>query len=521
MNIASVLQDQARRRGVQAAIVHGERSIAFAELNDRAAQAAATLSGKGLRPGDRALVFCPMSIELYVALIGLFRLGITAVFVDPSAGRRQIDACCDWLEPRGFAAVPRAHLLRLVLRCIRRVPVKVVINRTGVGGTRSKNTAPRVTNVHDAIEPCNTDTPALITFTSGSTGEPKAAMRTHGFLLAQHNVLAGDLELRPGDVDLTTLPIFVLANLASGVTSVIPDVDLRAPAEVDAARVLRRFREASASRTAASPALLERLRRHLEASGETLELSRVFTGGAPVMPSALDALARIAPGASITAIYGSTEAEPIARLDRVETNDHDRVEMRRGAGLLVGRPVSSIDVRVIPDRWGTALGPHGAEQFEQLILPAGGVGEIVVAGPHVLSGYLGGRGDTETKIRAGDRVWHRTGDAGYIDARGRLWLLGRCSARVSDARGTQYPLAVECAASDIAGVRRTAFVQHDGRRLLIVEPERSGDGPNLDVIRRRLNWACLDDVRIVGRIPVDHRHNGKVNYPALARLLRV
>jgi hypothetical protein len=102
-----------------------------------------------------------------------------------------------------------------------------------------------------------------------------------------------------------------------------------------------------------------------------------------------------------------------------------------------------------------------------------------------------------------------------------LWLLGRCSARVSDARGTQYPLAVECAASDIAGVRRTAFVQHDGRRLLIVEPERSGDGPNLDVIRRRLNWACLDDVRIVGRIPVDHRHNGKVNYPALARLLRV
>lgn len=519
MNIAAILQEQALGRGSQTAIVHRGCSLTFAELNERAAHAASDLRAAGLRPGDRALVFCPMSIDLYVTLIGLFRVGATAVFVDPSSGWRRIDACCEWLEPRGFVAVPTAHLLRLISRVIRRVPVKLAISGAVPGtktiGFSNRRRSPGV----EKIDPCQPDSPALITFTSGSTGQSKAALRTHGFLLAQHRVLAEDLELRAGDVDLTTLPVFVLANLASGVTSVIPDVDLRAPAAVDPVRLLRQIRHTSPGRTAASPALLARLARHLEASGETLKLARVFTGGAPVMPAVLDVLARTAPRASITAVYGSTEAEPIARLNRDDISDHDRERMRGGAGLLAGLPVSSIDVRVVPDRWGTPLGPFSAGQFESLALPQGRSGEIVVAGPHVLGSYVDGRGDGETKIRVGDRVWHRTGDAGHLDASGRLWLMGRCSARVSDERGTLYPLAVECAVSDIEGVRRTAFVQHAGRRVLMMELEPWAGWAVIDAVRKRLEWARLDDLRDVHRIPVDKRHNGKVDYPALERLL--
>ena len=78
-----------------------------------------------------------------------------------------------------------------------------------------------------------TETPALVTFTSGSTGAPKAAVRTHGFLLEQHRVLAESLRLTPDDLDLTTLPIFVLANLGSGVCSLIPDADLRHPGAIE------------------------------------------------------------------------------------------------------------------------------------------------------------------------------------------------------------------------------------------------------------------------------------------------
>ena len=139
-------------------------------------------------------------------------------------------------------------------------------------------------------------------------------------------------------------------------------------------------------------------------------------------------------------------------------------------------------------------------------------------GDHVLSGYLDGVGNSDTKIAVGDRVWHRTGDAGYFDSRGRLWLLGRCSAKVVDDSGVLYPFAVECAASDVEGVRRSALVQHRGERVLVIETDR--DVP----LRGR---RCCDvwpglvscEVIAVRRIPVDHRHNAKTDLAALIRML--
>ena len=167
----------------------------------------------------------------------------------------------------------------------------------------------------------------------------------------------------------------------------------------------------------------------------------------------LDAIAASAPEAAVVAVYGSTEAEPIAEIDRRAIEPADRVAMQQGAGLLAGLPAPSIQLRILSDRWGTPLGPWRLEDLDRESLAAGEVGEIVVSGDHVLTGYLDGRGDEETKIRVGDRTWHRTGDAGYLDRRGRLWLLGRASAKVIDDDGVVYPFSIECAASDVADVR--------------------------------------------------------------------
>jgi hypothetical protein len=100
-----------------------------------------------------------------------------------------------------------------------------------------------------------------------------------------------------------------------------------------------------------------------------------------------------------------------------------------------------------------------------------------------------------------------------------LWLLGRCAAKVSDEAGVVYPFAVECAASEVAGVRRSAFVSHRGRRLLVVEPAAAASGDFRRVLLQRLAWARLADVLTVPRVPVDRRHNAKVDYPALWRML--
>jgi len=245
----------------------------------------------------------------------------------------------------------------------------------------------------------------------------------------------------------------------------------------------------------------------------------VFTGGAPVFPSLLDRLSAACPEARVTALYGSTEAEPIAELAWSEASASDRQHMREGGGLLAGKPVDRIDLRIMADRSGEAVGPLDAAAFDAMMRPKGEAGEIVVAGEHVLAGYLDGRGDREGKIHVGGRVWHRTGDAGYVGASGRLWLLGRASAKVADERGVVYPLAVECVADGVEGVRRTALVSHEAGRLLVVEAETERRAP----VERRLEEALGEAVErfvFVDQIPVDRRHNAKVDYPALRRQLR-
>ncbi len=146
--------------------------------------------------------------------------------------------------------------------------------------------------------------------------------------------------------------------------------------------------------------------------------------------------------------------------------------MEGGAGLLAGEPVAAISLRIVRDQWGKPVGPLTPDGLDAITLAAGEVGEIVVSGEHVLTGYLGGIGDSETKVHVGGRVWHRTGDAGYRDRRGRLWLLGRCSAKIGEPPDVLYPFAVETAALTVDGIERCALVEHDGARILVVQLAR-------------------------------------------------
>jgi olefin beta-lactone synthetase len=523
MNIADILREQAVARPNVPAIIdapHGrDRVTSFAALDRQVSQAAALLWDAGLRPGDRVLVFQPMSAELYVALIALFRLGLVAMFVDPSAGMAHVEQCCALCPPRAFIGSPKAHLLRLLSPALRRVPLHYVIGPAlpgAIAWSRADTLAP-----HEQSHASEPDAPALLTFTSGSTGQPKAALRTHRFLLAQHRALERAFPAPAGAVSLTTLPIFVLADLASGITSLIAAGDIRHPARVAAGPILGQIERYRPVRAGASPAFWERMVAACRQQGRVLpsDARTLYAGGAPVFPRLLDDLHAIAPSADIVAVYGSTEAEPIADLARSTLLPEDVAAMRAGRGLLAGCPVPDIELRIIADRWGTPIGPYDAATFDALCLPPDAPGEIVVSGEHVLPGYVDGRGNEETKFRVDDAVWHRTGDAGYLDERGRLWLLGRCAARIVDARGTLYPFAVECAVSFDPRVRRSAAATHAGQRLLAVELERADGTAALEEIANAVAWADLDAVRAFPHLPVDRRHNAKIDYPALRRLL--
>ncbi len=530
MTIGDLLDEQARLRPDTPALidVRSGRTLTFAQLHREVAAAAAAWQAEGLRRGDAVLVFVPMSADLYVALLGLFRFGGVALFLDPSAGREHLEACCARWAPNALLAVPKAHLLRLRSSALRRIPLKFTS-----GGWfpltrrwRPRASAPTAAAASSPPEPSHSHSPsaqpadpALVTFTSGSTGVPKATVRTHAYLLAQYHALAPSLHLRPGDVDLATLPIFVLANLAAGVTTVLPDADLRRPGDVDAASLWEQIEHHRVTRITASPAFFERLVAHGCRTQRSLPaLRHLHTGGAPVFPRLLEALHRLAPAAQVVAVYGSTEAEPIAHLDRGAISPDDLAAMASGRGLLAGPPVPELRLAILADTFGQARAPVSETTFHAARLPTGAIGEIVVTGDHVLKGYLGGHGDAETKFKVGDETWHRTGDAGSLDATGRLWLNGRCSARIDDAHGRLYPFGVECMAMTFPEVRRAALVAHHGHRVLVIEAAEPT--PELKArLTASVAPAHVQKVLFLPRLPVDRRHNAKIDYPALQKEL--
>jgi acyl-CoA synthetase (AMP-forming)/AMP-acid ligase II len=321
-------------------------------------------------------------------------------------------------------------------------------------------------------------------------------------------------------LNLATLPARVMANLGAGVASLIPDVDLRRPAAVEPAYLAASIQRWRVESLFASPALVGHLADHCLSAGRTLtSLRAVFTGGTPVFPRILDKASRTAPLARVAALYGSAEAEPMALLRVDQLTAADRANIARGAGLPAGKPISELELCVLRDRWGQPLGDGSADEMDALRVPPGTVGEIAVSGPHVVTGYVHARGDAATKIRAGGRIWHRTGDSGRLDDQNRLWLTGRCSARVGEPPRAVYPLTVEAALADHPRLARTAFLSHRGERLLLLELKDPGRHFDAEELLEVLPWAGIDRVVELRHIPLDRRHNAKIDYPALHKVL--
>ena len=471
MNLLDPFLDKAERHADRAAIVAGtgERT-SFSALIARSSALASAWSRRGIGQGDRVLIAMPLGPSLYAGLAALWRIGAVAVLPEPALGLRG-------LRHAAAATRPKACLCDSWLRVLPYLvpelwPVKLVLTP------------------HDAAaagEPLVSlppEHPALISFTSGSTGRPKAIVRSHGFLAAQSAVLADLLApKREDETDLVAFPVFVVANLGMGVTSVLPNWNLRRHDQAGPGQVARQIADQRVTRALLPPSVCEALTR----APTPLTLDAIFTGGGPVFPDLLERLADKTQGTDIVAVYGSTEAEPIAHLHHRDIGATDWTAMKSGAGLLAGRPVDSIRVAIRED-------------------------EILVTGDHVNKGYLDPADDASTKLRKDGEIWHRTGDAGHLDTEGRLWLGGRRDGRADGL----FPFGIEAASRFWPGVRRSALVESGGRAILAVEGDRAQEPA----------WAraaaLIGDVQVIAmhEIPLDRRHRSKVDYVTLRTRLQ-
>lgn len=503
-NIVQLFCAAAEQFPAKIAIVDRDgRSVSYSQLQSEVAFAAARFLRKGVLPGDRVLVFVPMGIALYRTVLALFSIGATVVFVDQWSDITRLNACCRKAGCQAFVGHWKAHLLRFVSKEIRRIPLKLGLSFRENGGKK-----PIEVDVNE---------PALITFTTGSTGEPKAPVRSHHVLHEQFRAIREELNAKPDDVDMAVLPVVLLINLALGSTSVIADFNPSKPTKLQVSRIVDQLVKYEVTRLVASPYFVKRLALHVTEHKMRLpSLRAVFSGGAPVFQQEAKIYIDAFAGKDVRIIYGSTEAEPISSICANELINR-RPDPEGGQGLPVGFPYHGTDVRIIR-MTDDEFFDMEQDEFARLQQPERVWGEIIVAGNHVLAAYH--HDDTAlraNKIKVGGTYWHRTGDSGYLQ-NGQLYLTGRSQTLIAYAGGWISPFLFENDAQTVDVIEMGTVLQvGSGIHAFI---ELKNDSPtNRSLTREWLSNVPypIAEIRFV-KIPRDPRHHSKIAYSELQAL---
>jgi acyl-CoA synthetase (AMP-forming)/AMP-acid ligase II len=274
-------------------------------------------------------------------------------------------------------------------------------------------------------------------YTGGTTGFPRGVMLSHDNLgVSWLGSAASGALVGPGSRTLHVAPMFHLADLLSwGATVLVGGSHVMLPA-FDPVAVFSSVAEHRISHALLVPTMIQVLVDHPVVTRYDLtSLHSVLYGASPIAQAVLERAMKALPSASFTQAYGMTELSPVATL--LSPADHEAGDVLRSAG----RAAPHAEVRVVD--------PDGAE------VPAGTVGEIVVRGGHVMLGYWHKPQETAAAVRDG---WMHTGDGGYLDERGYLYVVDRLKDMIISGGENVYSAEVENAIASHPAVAQCAVI---------------------------------------------------------------
>ena len=436
----------AERAGHPALDIDGER-VTHGELDERAGRAAAWLLDRGVTPGDRVLLCAPSSIDLVAAYLGVLRAGGVVVPAGTGSARPELAHLVgDSGAVLALADGPAAGHLRTLTD----------VAAVAAPGAWTGAPAP--------VPELDPHAPAVLAYTSGTTGSPKGVGLTHANLLSSIRSVMLAWRWSPDDVLVHALPLShqhglggVHATLIAGSTAVLHS-------RFDPARLAATAAEARATVLMAVPAMHERLAA-LDDHGGLGDLRLVVSGSAPLSPDLAERLA---------GVYGEP---PLERYGLTETglDVGNPYEGPRRPGT-VGLALPGVEV-AIADGDGRRLGP-------------GEDGEIVMRGPQVVAGYWERPDATRESFFPGG--WFRTGDIGRADpADGYLSITGRSKELIVSGGMNVYPREVELACEQHPGVEAAAVVGVPSERwgeevvaFIVAGPDGAPDADELRAFAR-------------------------------------
>ena len=495
--------------------------LTFLQLERASDILAHGLEASGIRRQTRTIVMVRPGLEFFVLIFAMFKVGAVPVMVDPGMGVGRMVDCLKQSRAQAMIGIPQAHVLRVLYRRhFRTVKHWITVGRRWfwpgptLQGLLDQPYRPFTMARTTASEV------AAILFTTGSTGPAKGVIYTHGVFDAQIRIIKSQYEIVPGETDLPTFPLFSLFDPALGMTAVIPDMDPTRPAKADPVKIIRAIEDHGVTNMFASPALLDRLGRYGQKHEVKLpSLKRVITAGAPAAPVVMERFVKMLQDEALVHTgYGATEAMPVSSFSSREILEETRRLSEKGFGICVGRPNSEMEVRII-----RITDDPIVHWSDELVLPPNEIGEIAVRGPVVTGGYFERpRQDALSKIRQGASIWHRMGDLGWMDKKGRIWFCGRKSHRVITPEKTLYTIPCEAIFNNHPMVYRSALVGPGTpprqKALICIEVEKQharADRRQLADELFRLAGAneLTAGIRLLmfhPSFPVDIRHNAKI-----------
>ena len=457
-NAVAMFGATAARHPQAGALRYFDGQITFRELDRLTDAFAAALADTGFAQGDRVALYLQNVPQFVIAQLGTWKAGGIAVSINPMNRERELelllqdsgarvlvslqdlyrDVASKVVAGTGVQTVITTSQLEYqtrddprVFSGIERIACEGTLDLAGLLTRFDGQAAPGLSLAPDDV--------AFLTYTSGTTGPPKGAMTTHRNVVFNAQTYRDWMGIGPDDVVLGVAPLFHITGLIGHIAiSLLAGAPLVLMYRLDPALTIETVEAERATFTVGSITVFIALMNVPGADRHALaSLTKVYSGGAPIPPSAVKAF-QSAFGHYIHNAYGLTETTSPSHA--VPLGAEAPVDEASGA-LSVGVPVYNTIVRIVGD--------DGAD------LPPGEIGELVTTGPQVVAGYWNKPEESAAALPGGSL---HTGDVGFMDDQGWFYIVDRKKDQINVSGYKVWPREVEDVLYEHEAVREAAVV---------------------------------------------------------------
>ncbi len=487
----------------------------------------------GVKKGQRVLMLVKPGPTMFIITFSILRIGAIPVLIDPGMGPKAMIRALSKIHIDVFIGEPKAHVLRLLYpTAFKKVSFFISTGNfrllkgyslSDIRSTKLERSKPVTMKPSDE---------AAIFFTSGSTGPAKAVLYRNSMLDAQVKLLQSHFKYKAGEIDCCTFPLTSLLVMCLGLSIVFADMNMTKPAQLKPKKLIKNLQEYKCTHLFCSSMVLRKLAEYGKNKNIKLpSLKQVMTAGAIVPGDLLsDFRELLEDDATIHTPYGATEALPVS-----DINDKELLELysetnNPNRSICVGYPLVGIEIKIIK------IDDNEISDLSQSAeLIDNEVGEIVVRGNVVTQEYLSLENRHYSKIWDSKHniYWHKMGDLGKKDQKGRIWYYGRKTQRVITKDSILFTVPVESIFNIHPKVMRSALVgisQADTEfklPVVCIQLKESANNKEKKQIIDQLNdMAKSENIRIrkfvfIKNFPVDPRHNAKIYREKLAKWVKL